>query len=152
MSPHPEVAAQRPSKDEGSDGREACPMSMDITPLIPTGRQMIERYGAGRFTVSGAVHEGSVIVFPDRTLAWNVGAIGEVTLENLEPILSVRESVEVVLLGCGARLTQVPPELRRLLRGAGLNVEIMDTGAACRTYNLMLAEDRRVAAALLPPI
>ncbi|MDF2765848.1 MAG: uncharacterized protein K0S81_2842 [Rhodospirillales bacterium] len=124
-------------------------MSMDITPLVPAGRQIIDSYGAGRFTVSGTAHEGSLIVFPDRTLAWPVAAVEEVTLENLAPIMAVRETLEVVLLGCGARLTQVPPGLRQLFRRSGLGFELMDTGAACRTYNVLAAEDRRVVAALI---
>jgi uncharacterized protein len=124
-------------------------MSIDLTPLVPAGRQIIDSYGAGRFTVSGTVHEGSVIVFPDRTLAWRVTAVEEITLESLEPILAVRDTVEVVLLGCGARLTQAPAGLRQQFRRSGLNIELMDTGAACRTYNVLAAEDRRVAAALI---
>ena len=124
-------------------------MSMDLTPLVPAGRQMVERYGDGRFVVSGTAHEGSIIVFPDRTLAWPVADLGAVTLESLAAILDARDGLEVMLLGCGARLTQVPSELRRSLRDLGLAVEFMDTGAACRTYNVLAAEDRRVAAALI---
>ena len=124
-------------------------MSMDLTPLVPAGRQMVERYGDGRFVVSGTAHEGSIIVFPDRTLAWPAADLGAVTLESLAAILDARDGLEVVLLGCGARLTQVPSELRRSLRDLGLAVEFMDTGAACRTYNVLAAEDRRVAAALI---
>ena len=124
-------------------------MSMDLTPLVPAGRQMIERYGGGRFVVSGVTHDGSVIVFSNRTLAWPVAGIGEMTMDSLLPIVDARESLEIVLIGCGARLTQVPAELRRALRQSGLAVELMDTGAACRTYNVLAAEDRRVAAALI---
>jgi uncharacterized protein len=124
-------------------------MSIDLTPLVPAGRQMIDSYGEDRFTVSGTVHHGSIIVFTDHTLAWPVRAITEVTLDSLQPILAVRESLEVVLLGCGARLTQIPRELRQMLRQSGLAAELMDTGAACRTYNVLAAEERKVAAALI---
>jgi len=124
-------------------------MSIDVTPLVPAGRQMIDSYGEDRFTVSGTVHHGSIIVFTDHTLAWAVRAITEVTLDSLQPILAVRESLEVVLLGCGARLTQIPRELRQMLRQSGLAAELMDTGAACRTYNVLAAEERKVAAALI---
>jgi uncharacterized protein len=124
-------------------------MSIDLTPLVPAGRQMIDRYGEDRFTVSGTVHHGSIIVFTDHTLAWPVRAITEVTLDSLQPILAVRESLEVVLLGCGARLTQIPRELRQMLRQSGFAAELMDTGAACRTYNVLAAEERKVAAALI---
>ena len=124
-------------------------MSMDLSPLVPSGRQMIESYGEGRFRVTGTVHAGSVIVFPDRTLAWPVAELAEVTAESLEPILARRDTVEVVLLGCGARLVQIPSGLRQILRSSGLALEPMDTGAACRTYNVLAAEDRRVVAALI---
>jgi uncharacterized protein len=124
-------------------------MSIDLTPLVPAGRQMIDSYGEDRFTVSGRVHHGSIIVFTDHTLAWPVRAITEVTLDSLQPILAVRGSLEVVLLGCGARLTQIPRELRQMLRQSGLAAELMDTGAACRTYNVLAAEERKVAAALI---
>ena len=124
-------------------------MSMDLTPLVPAGRQLIDSYGDGRFTVSGAVHQGSIIVFPERTMSWPVGAIAEVTLDRLRPILAACDTVEIVLLGCGARLTQIPRELRQVLRQSGLEVELMDTGAACRTYNVLAAEERRVVAALI---
>ena len=124
-------------------------MSMDLTPLVPSGRQMIESYGEGRFKVTGIVHTGSVIVFPDRTLAWPVTELAEVTAETLEPILARSETVEVVLLGCGARLVQIPSGLRQILRSSGLALEPMDTGAACRTYNVLAAEERRVVAALI---
>ena len=72
-------------------------MSMDITPLVPAGRQMIDSYGGGRFTVSGAVHEGSIIVFPDRTLAWLVADLAHVTLESLEPVRALREEVHAAV-------------------------------------------------------
>jgi uncharacterized protein len=124
-------------------------MSVDLTPLVPAGRQMIDSYGEDRFTVSGTVHHGSIIVFTDRTLAWPVSALAEVTLDSLQPVLAVRESLEIVLLGCGARLTQIPRELRQMLRQSGLAAELMDTGAACRTYNVLAAEERKVVAALI---
>jgi uncharacterized protein len=124
-------------------------MSMDLTPLVPAGRQIIDSYGEDRFTVSGTLHHGSIIVFTDRTLAWPVRAITEVTLESLQPIFAVRQSLEIVLIGCGARLTQIPKELRQSLRQSGIGAELMDTGAACRTYNVLAAEERKVVAALI---
>jgi|SRR6516164_10324842 uncharacterized protein len=124
---------------------------MDLTPLIPSGRQIVESYGEGRFRVSGQVHQSAILVFPDRTLAWAVGAATEATLENLEPILAAgREgSIELLLFGQGPRMELVPPALRQGLKAAGIVVEPMDTGAACRTYNVLMAEGRRVAAALI---
>ncbi len=121
---------------------------MDITPLVPKDRQVIESYGAQGFRVSGVVHPGAILVLPQATHAWPVAAIAEIALVNLAPALSA--GTEILLLGCGRRIAQVPLALRSELRTHGIVIDAMDTGAACRTYNVLLAEDRRVAAALLP--
>ncbi|MFQ5776345.1 MAG: Mth938-like domain-containing protein [Kiloniellaceae bacterium] len=122
---------------------------MDITPAIPAGRQVVESYGAGRFRVSGQVYEGSVVVFPERTAPWSVSRIEDLTLDSLQPLLEAAGDPEILLLGCGPRLSQVAPDLRQALRARGVVVEAMDTGAACRTYNVLMSEARRVAAALI---
>ncbi len=124
---------------------------MDVTPLVPAGRQIIESYGEGRFRVGGALHAGSILVFADRTEAWPVSALAALTPASLEPLRAAGAAglVDVVLLGCGPRMGLVPEALRGLLRAAGIVLEPMDTGAACRTYNVLAAEGRRVAAALI---
>jgi len=125
---------------------------MDLTPLIPGGRQIIESYGEGRFRVAGQLHSGAVLVFPDRTLAWHVAAASEASLDNLAPVLAAGRAgaVDLLLLGQGSRMLLVPQHLRLGLREAGVVLEPMDTGAACRTYNVLMAEGRRVATALIP--
>jgi uncharacterized protein len=122
---------------------------MDVTPLIPADRQVIESYGRQSFKVSGVAHDGALLVFPDATLAWQARTMADVTVERLAPVLA-HGGVELLLLGCGARMWPVPREVREKLKEAGIVIDAMDTGAACRTYNVLLAEDRRVAAALLP--
>jgi len=122
---------------------------VDVTPMTPAGRQVVEAYGGGGFRVGGAAYKGSVLVFPDRTLAWPVGDIAEMTLENLEAALAGAEGLEILLVGCGARAAFIPPALRKAVRAAGPVLEAMDTGAACRTYNVLLSEERRVGAALI---
>ncbi len=119
------------------------------TPAVATGRQLIESYGDGRFRISGAVHEGSVLVLPERSLAWPVVAFEEISLDSLAPVTAAAAALEILLIGCGPRLARVPEDLRRALREAGLVVEPMDTGAACRTYNVLVSEARPVAAALI---
>lgn len=121
---------------------------MDITPVIPAGRQVIEGYSASGFRVSGALHVGSVLVFADRTEIWPVGSLSEATIERFAPVIA-RGDVEILLLGCGQRMGVVPLTLRQGLRAKGIVVDAMDTGAACRTYNVLLAEERHVAAALI---
>jgi uncharacterized protein len=121
---------------------------MALTPPSSTERQVIERYGASGFQVSGVVFAGPVLIFPDRTILWDNAAP---TLEGLAPVIA-EDGIELVLLGLGKRGAPVAPALRAALKTHGIGVEAMDTGAACRTYSVLLAEDRRVAAALLPPI
>ena len=121
---------------------------MELT-LDPTGgRQLIERYGADGFQVSGIFYPGPVLVFADRTAVWEHAAPSE---DGLAQVIA-HGGVELVLLGLGRRGAPVASKLRAALKAQGIGVEAMDTGAACRTYNLLLAEDRRVAAALLLPL
>ena len=122
---------------------------LDITPLIASGRQLIEGYGEGQFRVAGQVFSGSVLVFPERTLAWPVSEPAQITLASLDAVTGGDVSIEILLVGCGARFEPAPAELARTLRAAGVALEWMDTGAACRTFNVLLGEDRRVAAALI---
>ena len=122
---------------------------MDITPAVPAGRQVVESYGGGRFRVSGTAYEGSVLVLPGRTVPWAVRRLEDVTLDSLRPVLDHDEPIELLLLGCGPRAAPPPAELRQSLRDRGLGLEVMDTGAACRTYNVLLTEGRPVAAALI---
>jgi uncharacterized protein len=122
---------------------------MDVTPVIPAGRQYIEGYGAGRFRISGVVHEGPVLVLRDRTLRWSIVDFANLTPDSLAPVIEAGD-VAVLLLGCGRRMALVPAAVRDRLRAAGIVIDPMDTGGACRTYNVLLAEDRQVAAALMP--
>ncbi|HKS89631.1 MAG TPA: Mth938-like domain-containing protein [Stellaceae bacterium] len=121
---------------------------MELTQVAAAGRQVIERYGPSGFRVSGTIYLGPVLVFPEQTLAW---ANAAPTAEALAPVIA-HGGVELLLLGLGRRMTPVTASLRAALKANGTAVEAMDTGAACRTYNLLLAEDRRLAAALLPPV
>ncbi len=122
---------------------------MDITPLVPAGRKLIEAYGDGGFRIAGAAQRGSVLVFPERVVAWPVESFAEITIESLAEVSSETPAVELLLIGCGARLPPIPFGLRKDVAGAGVAAEFMDTGAACRTFNVLLSEDRRVAAALI---
>ena len=124
---------------------------MDLTPLIPQGNQIIEGYGDGGFRISGHRVEGSVIVFPDKVVAWSTSTIRDMSVGNLEPVSAAGRlgAVELLLIGTGTRMTQIDRTLRAALRADGVVIEVMDTGAACRTYNVLMAEGRRVAAALI---
>jgi uncharacterized protein len=124
---------------------------MDLIPLRPAGRQVIERYGSAGFHVAGVFHAGPILVFPDRTLRWTATAFDAITWESLRPVVEDGH-VEILLIGLGRRATTISEPLRGELRRAGIAAEPMATGPACRTYNVLLAEDRRVGAALIPPM
>ena len=120
---------------------------MDITQLIPAGRQVIERYGNGGFRVTSVVWTGNILITPTTTLSWSATDAAAFTMESLAALLG--SGAEVLLIGGGRSTPFVPPALRAELKAAGLVAEPMDTGAACRTYNILLSEGRAVAAALI---
>jgi len=124
-------------------------MSIDITPLIAAGRQSIQGYGDGGFRIAGIRHEGSCIVFAERTLAWPVADVAGIGIEALRPATSVAEALDILIVGCGAAFGPEPDGLRRALKEYSIVLEWMDTGAACRTFNVLLAEERQAAAALI---
>lgn len=122
-------------------------MSLDITPKVPQGRQIVQAYGDGGFKVTGVDFEGSLLVFLDRTQVWS----GELTLDGLKDVIEAKpeEKPEILVVGCGAAFTLPPEELRQGLKSNGIVLEWMDTAAACRTYNILAIEERAVAAALV---
>ena len=124
---------------------------MDVTPLVRRDAQIIQSYSDGRFKVSGAVHDGAVIVQPGATVSWDFcGAFESLSETDFDVLSQQADGVDVVLLGTGSSAKFFPPILKERLKEKGLMIEAMDTGAACRTYNVLMAEGRRVAAALLP--
>ena len=122
---------------------------MEITSIVGAGRQLINAYGNGGFRIAGKLHTGSVLVFPERTLPWAPTGMADLNETILLELLGGPDNAELLLLGCGSRVAALPEALRDGLREAGIVTECMDTGAACRTFNVLLAEDRRVAAALI---
>jgi uncharacterized protein len=120
---------------------------MDITPLIPKGQQLINSYGAGGFTIGGERVEGSQLVLPGQRFALEAKALAEFTPAMLSPLEG--SGTELLLIGGGAHMSQPDSAIRMALRGWGIAAEPMDTGAACRTFNVLLAEGRQVAALLV---
>jgi uncharacterized protein len=107
------------------------------------GGQPVEGYGSGFFRVAGAVHEGPLALLPSGPAPW-------AGLPEIGPFLELAGRIDVLLMGMGPEIRPLDPGLRHALVAAGIGVEIMGTPAACRTYNLLLVEGRRVAAALVP--
>jgi uncharacterized protein len=110
----------------------------------------IDAYGQGGFRLAGERHEGSVLILDDEARSWGVAALADLTLADFAPVLEAGAAgVEMVLLGTGARNALPPREVRDGLRAAGIGLEFMDTPAAAKLYNLLTAEGRRLAAALI---
>jgi len=112
-----------------------------------SGVNTITGYGEGYVMVNGERRESSVVVMPDRTENWTVERFEDLTAEDFTFLQ--RLQVEIVLLGTGARQRFPHPRLTAALAQAGIGLEVMDIQAACRTYNILVAEQRKVAAALL---
>lgn len=113
------------------------------------GRNMIRSYAPGQITVNQDRLTGSIIVTPQQLVAdWRPRSFADLTAADFDILVTL--DAEVVLLGTGTRLRFPAPSLTRALTLAQLGLEVMDTGAACRTYNILMSEGRRVAAALLP--
>lgn len=124
---------------------------MDITPLIKDNAQVIQSYAGGGFRVSGARYDGPVIVSVGATRSWDVAGkdVKALSVEDFQVLIGESAQIDVVLLGTGEKMVFPDPAMKKALREHGLMVEVMDTGAACRTYNVLMAEGRRVVAALL---
>jgi len=124
---------------------------MDLVEIASDGLPFVESYGDGGFGIDGQRHLGSVIVLGDRVLAWAVTPGADITAAVLAPVVDavIEARPELLLIGCGERLTPIPSASRGALRDARIAVEPMATGAACRTFNLLLGEGRRVVAALI---
>jgi uncharacterized protein len=123
---------------------------VELEPVPPLGRLLVQAYGPGGFTIAGRRHDGAVLLNPESVLPWRLAspdaldAIGLGSLRNAEP------PVDLLIFGTAASFWLLPQALRAELRGWGIAAEAMTTPAACRTYNVLAGEGRRVAAALLP--
>jgi len=122
---------------------------MDITPVTPRGKQVITGYGAGQFKIAGEVFTTSMLVFPDRTVKWDMTPQKTISVESLQVVLEEEGEIDILLIGAAKHQLALPPMIRGALKEVGIGLEVMDTGAAVRTYNVLLAEGRRVAAALV---
>ena len=124
-------------------------MTLDITPVVPEGRQVIQKYGAGGFRIAHVHFTGSVLVTSESSMQWPIQQVSEITLQSLEPLFADNVSPGIILIGCGEKFIAPPKALRSGLKEKGASLEWMDTGAACRTYNVLLIEERQVVAALI---
>lgn len=120
---------------------------MKLHASAPTSLNTFTGYGSGFVLVNGVRHEASLIVLPDQLLAWDTAEFAALEEADFARLAELRP--EVVLLGTGQILRFPHPRMTRALAEARIGLEVMDLQAACRTYNILMAEERKVAAALL---
>ncbi|MGB3281179.1 MAG: Mth938-like domain-containing protein [Pseudorhodobacter sp.] len=118
---------------------------MRLTEVTYDSAQPIDSYGPGFFRVAGKVITGPVLITP-----WDAGPWGG--LDDTEAPLALIGKIDVLFVGMGSEIAHVPLGFRQALEAAGIGVEVMNSPAAARTYNVLLSEGRRIAAALLPVV
>lgn len=124
--------------------------AIEITPVTAAGANLIRGYGNGGFRVASFPHTpGSVIVLAGQVISWQPPSLEKITKLDLSAIIENATGIDILVFGCGDIFTAPPKTLRSELREHGVALEWMDTGAACRTFNVLLSESREVAAALI---
>lgn len=113
------------------------------------GRAPIDAYGNGGFRFADMSHRGSILCLPSGIHGWSAAEGDALTAELFARVLAEAQGIEVLLVGTGKELRPLPAALKAALRGKGIGSDPMSTGAAVRTYNIMLSESRAVAAALM---
>ncbi|WP_418137074.1 Mth938-like domain-containing protein [Agrobacterium sp. El2ro-1b] len=122
---------------------------IEIRPAHFPGRAPLDAYGNGGFRFADMSHRGSLLLLPSGIYGWEPIDAKELTVGHFEKVLAEAQDIEVLLIGTGDGMRVLPKELRAAFKEAGISVDPMSTGAAVRTYNIMLSESRAVAAALI---
>lgn len=118
-------------------------------PGFVPGRHPIDAYGRGGFRFAGMSHRGSILILPSGILQWRPVVPGDITATDLAPALAEDPPIDFLMVGTGPDIAALPDRLKMPFREAGISIDAMQTGAAARTYNVLLAENRRVGAALI---
>ncbi|TCL67292.1 Mth938-like domain-containing protein [Rhizobium sp. BK251] len=113
------------------------------------GRAPIDTYGNGGFRFADMSHRGSLLCLPSGIYGWDMDETKPLTSDNFRRVLDEAAEIEVLLVGTGLQLRPLPAELKAALKARNISSDPMSTGAAVRTFNIMLAESRAVAAALI---
>ena len=123
-------------------------MSNVDAPHLPRSAP-IDAYGKGGFAFAGMSHRGSLLCLPDAVWAWPVTRPDEIDRYSLERVFAAANSIDTLIIGTGTDVWLPPPEFRAALRAVRVVLDAMQTGPAIHTYNIMMGERRRVAAALI---
>lgn len=122
---------------------------MEIRKAHFPGRAPVDTYGGGGFRFAGMSHLGSILCLPSGIHGWPVVDFSDLSLDSFARVLEQADEIEVLLVGTGVDLRPLKAEWKAAFREAGILADPMSTGAAVRTFNVMLSEDRAVAAAFL---
>lgn len=109
----------------------------------------IEAYGKGGFAFDTMSHQGSLLCLPDAVWAWPVSKASDIDRHALKRVFDNAAAIDTLIIGTGNEVWIMPTDLRNALRNLHVGVDTMQTGPAIRTYNIMMGERRRVAAALI---
>ncbi len=109
----------------------------------------IDAYGKGGFAFAGMSHRGSLLCLPDAIWAWEVTRPEQIDKSSLARVFAAANSIDTLIVGTGTDIWIAPADLRSALRALHVTLDTMQTGPAIRTYNIMMGERRRVAAALV---
>ncbi|MDH3196083.1 MAG: MTH938/NDUFAF3 family protein [Hyphomicrobiales bacterium] len=120
-----------------------------LEPARFPGRAPIDAYGNGGFRFADMSHRGSLLALPSGIRAWQAVCASDINAASLAPVLAEAKAIDILLIGTGDDLVPLDPATRKYLTEAGISADPMATGAAVRTFNVLLAEDRAVAAALI---
>ena len=113
------------------------------------GRHLIESFGNGGFRLAGVSHQGSLIVSPSGIRALDALDSDSLAPEHVQVLLAEKADIDMLLIGTGRDIAPLPKSVRALLQAEGIGFDMMSTNAAVRTYNVVLEEDRRVAAIMI---
>jgi uncharacterized protein len=122
--------------------------SQNDAPHLPRSAP-IDAYGKGGFAFAGMSHRGSLLCLPDAIWAWEVTRPEQIDRHSLQRVFAAANSIDTLIVGTGTGIWLAPAELRSALRALHVTLDTMQTGPAIRTYNIMMGERRRVAAALV---
>ena len=113
------------------------------------GRAPIDAYGNGGFRFADMSHRGSILCLPSGIHGWEPADPAHLTVDDFAALFQAADAVDILLVGTGRELRPLPRTVKDAMRAAGISADAMSTGSALRTYNVLLAEDRAVAAALI---
>lgn len=125
---------------------------MDFIEAHYPGRPHVESYGNDGFRFGGGSHKGALLFLPDGVISWEADDAAGFVLAHFEPVFQQAADIELFLLGSGDQLVFPAPDIRQAFAAHHVGIEVMNTGAACRTYNVLLSENRAVAMGVLPVV